>query len=247
MRFYLTLCLLAGAVSAQTPATFAVASIKVASPDARGYSLRPLPGRLSAENVTLKQLIAEAWNVYDFQVSGGPKWVDSERFDVEAKTGQPATARKDLRVMLQSLLTEGFALKIRRETKDESVYALVTAKGGPKLEAAKDPRGDAMFRVYQRRRIEAKNVPLDHLTEVLTWLMGKPVLDRTGLEGAFDYTLEWNPDEQQLRSSEAPVEADGRLPSLDAALQQQLGLKMISRKETLDAVVIENAARPAAN
>jgi uncharacterized protein (TIGR03435 family) len=246
MRSLCALCLLAAAASAQTP-TFAVASIKAASPDARGYSLHPLPGRLVAENVTLKQLIAEAWHVYDFQISGGPKWIDSDRFDVEAKTGAPATPHRDLRLMLQALLVERFALRVRHEDKEVSVYELVPAKGGPRLQPTKDPNGDAMFRVYQRRQVESHNAPLDHLTEVLTWLMGKPVLDRTSLEGAFDYKLEWNPDEQQLRSNEAPVDSDGRLPSLDSALQQQLGLKLIARKEMMDTIVAENAVRPAAN
>jgi uncharacterized protein (TIGR03435 family) len=81
----------------------------------------------------------------------------------------------------------------------------------------------------------------------LRWLLGRPVLDRTGLEGSFDYKLEWSPDETQLRSQEAPPETDGNAPSLAAALQQQVGLKLVSRKGPADLIVVEKAKRPRAN
>jgi uncharacterized protein (TIGR03435 family) len=81
----------------------------------------------------------------------------------------------------------------------------------------------------------------------LTWLLGRPVLDRTGLEGSFDCKLEWSPDETQLRSPEAPPETDGNAPSLAAALQHQLGLKLISRKGPVDRIVVEKAERPTTN
>src|SRR5262245_19458163 len=97
---------------------FDVASIKPARPDARGYSIRPFPGRLSAENVTLKLLIAEACHVYDFQISG-PKWIDSERYDLEAKIdGALPASKAQLRSMLQRLLADRFGLSVRRESKE---------------------------------------------------------------------------------------------------------------------------------
>ena len=99
--------LLAGSAWAQTAppaaASFDAASIKPAKADARGYSIRPLPGRLEAENVTLQQLIAEAYHVYDFQIAG-PKWTASDRYDLEAKTGAgPPATRTQLRELLQKL------------------------------------------------------------------------------------------------------------------------------------------------
>src|SRR5215472_17925966 len=93
-------------------AAFDVASIKPAKPDARGYSIRPFPGRLAAENVTLKLLIAEAYHVYDFQISG-PKWIDVDRFDVEGKiSGDVPPSRTQLRSMLQRLLADRFGLSV---------------------------------------------------------------------------------------------------------------------------------------
>lgn len=244
MRTLLAACLLASIGHAQT---FAVASIKAANPDTRGYSIRPLPGRLVAQNVTLAQLIAEAWHVYDFQVSGGPKWVVADRFDVEGKAAGDNPTRAELRAMLQNLLEERFGLRVRHEAKDAAVLVLVTARGGSKLQPPKDPAAPAVFRIFQRRQVTSQNAPLEQLTEVLTWVMGKPVVDRTALTGAFDYKLEWSPDEQQVRSGEAPPDAAGSNPSLVAALQQQLGLRLIARREPVEAVIVESAARPAVN
>jgi len=228
-------------------AAFDVASIKPAKPDARGYSIRPFPGRLSAENVTLKLLIADAYHVYDFQISG-PKWIDSDRYDLEAKiAGDVPTSRTQLRSMLQRLLADRFGLSVHRESKEMSVYMLEADKGDTKLQPARHPDRPVMFRVFQRRQITAENAPLEHLTETLTWILGRPVLDRTGLEGSFDYKLEWSPDETQLRSQEAPPETDGNVPSLAAALQQQVGLRLVSRKGPVDLIIVEKAERPREN
>lgn len=232
----------------ETAAAFDSASIKPARPEARGYSIRPLPGRLSAENITLKLLIAEAYHVYDFQVSGGSKWVDSERYDVEAKAaGDAAPNRSQLRAMLQNLLADRFGLTLRHESKEMPVFVLEAGKGGSKLRPAMHPDVPVMFQVFQRRQIVAENAPLDHLTDVLTWLLGRPVLDRTGLEGGFDYKLEWVPDELQLQSQEAPPQTDGNAPPLGVALQQQLGLRLASAREPVTLLTVEKAQKPSEN
>jgi uncharacterized protein (TIGR03435 family) len=232
---------------AQSPA-FDAASIKAAQPGARGYSIRPLPGRVSAENVTLKLLIAEAYAVHDFQVSGGPKWIDADRYDVEAKaSGDAPPARKQLRAMLQSLLADRFGLTVRHETREMPVYFLEAAKGGPRVQTPKRPGAPVGFRIFQRRQITAENAPLENLTEALTWLVGKPVLDRTGLQGSFDYQLDWSPDDLQLQSLEAPAQYDGNAPSLGTALQRQMGLKLVPQTGPVDLIAVEHAERPSAN
>jgi uncharacterized protein (TIGR03435 family) len=196
----------------------------------------------------LKLLISEAYHVYDFQISGGPKWIDSDRYDVEAKaTGDAPPTRNQLRAMLQKLLADRFGLTVRHERKEMPVYVLHAAKDGPRLQPARNPDAPIMFRVSQRRHITAENAPLENLTDVLTWLLGKPVLDRTGLEGTFDYTLEWSPDGLQLQSQEAPAQADDKAPSLGGALQQQLGLRLSSGKDRVELVAVEKAERPSAN
>ena len=240
----------AGLLSAQPSApAFDSASIKPAQSGARGFSIRPLPGRLSAQNVTLKQLIAEAWHIHDYQVSGGPKWADSDRYDLEAKAAGASDppGEKQLMAMLQTLLQQRFSLTVRLETRDQAVYDLEPARGGPKLQPATDPSAPEMFRVFQRHQVTSTNAPLSRLTETLSWLLGRPVYDQTGLTGRFDYKFEWAPDDLQLRSDESPVTAEGALPSLGSALQEALGLRLLSKRGPVEIVNIEKAEKPAPN
>jgi uncharacterized protein (TIGR03435 family) len=238
--------LLAGFAHAQA---FDAVSIKPAQTGARGYSIRPLPGRLSIQNTSLKQLVAAAYHVDDYQVTGGPKWVDAERFDIEAKapdSGKPPSD-KELMIMLQKMLEQRFAMTIRRDTREQQVYALQPGKNGPKLQPTKDTAVPVQFRVVQRHLITAVNAPLQHLVETLQWVLGRPVLDQTGLTGPFDYKLEWAPDDLQLRSDESPVQSEGSLPSLGSALQETLGLRLLSQKGPVEIITIESASRPAGN
>jgi uncharacterized protein (TIGR03435 family) len=233
---------------ANAQSAFDAASIKPAAPGTRGYSIRPLGNRLSAQNVTLKMLIGEAYHVYNFQISGGPKWIDSDRYDIEAKAvGDAPPTAGQIRAMLQKLLADRFALVIRRESKDTAVLSLEAAKSGPKIEKARRPAAPVTFRVFQRRQITAENASLDRLVEALNVLLGKPVIDRTGLTGTFDYKLEWSPDERQAPSSEAPPEVDGSSPPISSALQEQLGLRLVSTRAPLDLIVVEKAEKPSAN
>lgn len=231
------------------PALFDSASIKPAATGIHGFSIRPLPGRFSAQNVTLRQLIGAAWHLPDYQVSGGPKWIDADRFDLEAKAPEAATppTDKELMVMLQGLLAERFGLAVRHDTRDLPIYSLEPAKGGPKLGPTADPAAAVQFRVLQRHQITAVNAPLKDLTETLSWVLGRRVFDRTGLTGAFDYKLEWAPDDLQLRSDESPVANNGTLPSLGAALKETLGLKLTSQKGPVEMLAIEKAEKLTGN
>jgi uncharacterized protein (TIGR03435 family) len=233
--------------TASSPA-FDTASIKPAPADARGYSIQPLPGRLHASNSTLKQLIGAAWQIYDFQISGGPKWIDSDKYDIEAKApegSRPTNAQ--LGAMLQELLAQRFQLEFRRETRDLPVYVLEVAKGGPKFQASKDPQAAPYFRVFQRRQITARTAPLAWLMEPLSILLGRPVLDKTGVTGVYDFTLEWMPDEAQVRSGETTVSTDSSNPSLGAALLEQLGLKLQGQKGPVQILIVERAEKASVN
>ena len=227
---------------------FEVASIKPSKPGTRGYSIQPLPGRLTASNTTLKMLIAAAYRVYDFQVSGGPKWLDSDRYDIEGKAqGETSPTKAQLMVMLQKLLADRFSLEFHRETKVLPVYSLEVAKGGPKFQQSKDPEGTPYFRLFQRRQITAQRAPLAFLVETLSQLLGRPALDNTGLTGVFDFKLEWTPDEIQVRSTDTPPPTDENVPSLTAALQEQMGLKLVSQKGPVEMLVVDGAAKASEN
>jgi uncharacterized protein (TIGR03435 family) len=225
-----------------------VASVKPAKPGTRGYSIQPLPGRLHAANTSLRMLVSAAYDVYDFQISGGPKWADDDRYDVEVKAqGDTRPTKAQLKVMLQKVLADRFSLEFHRETKTLPVYALELAQGGPKFQQSKETEGDPYFRLFQRRQITAQRANLSLLTETLSELLGRPVLDKTGLQGIFDFKLEWTPDATQVRSSDQPASDDDNIPSLSGAVQEQLGLKLLSQKGPVEILVIARAEKPTEN
>jgi bla regulator protein BlaR1 len=232
---------------AEAAAAFDVASIKPSKPGTRGFSINPLPGgRFTTSNTTLKMLISTAYRIYDFQVSGGPNWLDSYRVDIQAKADAGAKPEQ-LRAMLQKLLADRFGLGVHRETRELPTYALVVAKSGPKIQQSKDAEGTPEFRVFMRSRITAKRASLSLLTEALAMLLSRPVSDKTGLQGGFEYKLEWTPDQSQTRGNDDPLPPDPDRPSIFVALQEQLGLKLESQKGPVEIIVIDRAEKPSEN
>jgi len=225
--------------------------------------LRPRAGGLRIEGATLKNLIAIAYDVREFTVSGGPGWVGSDRFDIDArvesapsgKAGQTDQAKlqtsgQQIRECLKSLLVERFELAIHRETKEENVYALVLAKNGPKFSEAK-PDSKPLIR-RQEGLITGQAVPMQMLALNLANSMGRTVLDRTGLAGKYDFKLEWNREAAPGASSAqadsgSPLDPDTRGPSIFAALQEQLGLRIETQKAPVETLLMDHVAKPSAN
>ena len=216
------------ALAAQTP-VFEVASIKPHKPDPTGSGgLSAQHGRLNFINVTVKNLITSAYELHDFQVSGGPAWIDSERYDLVAKAENDAGG-KELWMMVRPLLAERFKLAVHQETREMQVYALVVAKGGPKLQAVENGNGGLTSRLGQ---VSATAVPVSRLADFLAGprlQLGHPVVDRTGLSGSFTFTLQWTPDD------------------LFSALQEQLGLKLEASKGMVNVIVVDHAEKPSEN
>jgi len=242
--------LLSASAGAQS---FEVASIKPsppASPDRliSGFQT-PGGGRFNAISASLRMLIIFAYNVKDFQVSGGPGWANSERYDIVAKGDGNAT-RPEVRLMLQALLKDRFKLALRNETKDAPIYELVVAKGGSKIQE---------YTVSVRQRIArtgagkivAQKASLAMFAEVLEMVAGRPVVDKTGLPSTYTFKLDWTPDvgERGLPGPVPPDVAspDPNGPSLFAALQEQLGLRLQSAKGSVESLVIEEAEKPSEN
>jgi uncharacterized protein (TIGR03435 family) len=220
MRFLLAIVVAWGLAMGQAQRTaFEVVSVKIARPGTRGSGIVPTAAGVKMQNVTVKDMIGAAYHVYDMQIAGGPKWIESDRYDVEAKApGDRVADKEQRRAMMRAMLEERFGLSVHEKQQEMQAFLLETGKNGSKVPMAKDPAAPVVFRVYQRRQVTSVNAPLDYLTEALTWMIGRPVLDRTGLEGNFDYKLEWTPDEFQMRSGDAPVSSDADAPSLEAAL-----------------------------
>ena len=260
--------------NAQAKPQFEVASIKPSAPDARGMFIRPGPGGgVSITNMTLKEMIVLAWRVQSFQISAGPAWIDSVHYDVTAKP-ESRPAPLEIPLMLQALLEERFQLAIRRETKELPIYALVLARkdgklgsglkeskeGGctppdpnkppPPLKPGERPNlgcGGAMMGL---RSYKGVRVPVANLAPGLSRLLGRTVVDKTGLTGNFDIDVEWTPDETQALQPTPGIPAPPTSvagPSIFTAFQEQLGLKLESQKGPVEILVIERAEKPSDN
>jgi uncharacterized protein (TIGR03435 family) len=234
---------------AQSPA-FEVASVKLnrLGGDRGGISL--LPGRITVSNMTLKGLVRYAYDVRDIQISGGPPWFDSDRWDIAA-TATGTITDEERRQMLQTLLADRFQLTLRLESKELPVYALTLAKSGSKMKPNPDekpPRLQMGASVKGLLKLNGEDAPVSRLAAVLVAQVGRIVVDRTGLEGRFDFSLEWVPDAANLPSINGakmvPAE-DG--PSLFTAVQEQLGLRLESTKAAVEVLVIDRAQKAAEN
>ena len=229
----------------QAPAlSFDVASVK---PNASGDSHAHVGhkgGTFEMTNVTLKSCITVAYGVADAQVAG-PAWLESERYDIVAKSSSDAgDDRHTLR--LRTLLADRFKLAVHRETRDASVYELVAARNGPKLKPDPSGEGDDSMS-SQRGHLTARGVTMARLAG----FRGSPraaldhlVLDKTGIEGVFSFTLDWTPDDSPAASSpQGPPKRSEKWPSLLSALQEQLGLKLEARRAPVESIVIDHVEK----
>ncbi|MBZ5601510.1 MAG: TIGR03435 family protein [Acidobacteriia bacterium] len=221
------------AQSAESRPAFEVASIKPGDASRR-HGFPMLAGaRVVATNVTAKTLIEIAYDVRKPQVSGGPNWLDSEGFDIEAKSARSLSGPQ-MRLMLQSLLADRFKLTLHRETREQPVYDLVVAKGGPKLKAA-DPKEAGALRVG-KGQVTGMKAPMSWLAQFLSGeALDRLVIDQTGLGGEYDFTLQWTPD------------ASADSPSIFTAVQEQLGLQLRAEKGPVEVLVVDRLEKPSAN
>jgi uncharacterized protein (TIGR03435 family) len=242
--------LLSASAGAQS---FEVASIKPsppASPDRQIAGVQaPGGGRLNTFSASLRMLIMFAYNVKDFQVSGGPRWANSETYDIVAK-GDGNVTRPQLRLMLQALLKDRFKLALRHETKDAPIYELVVAKGGSKIQ---EDTASARQRIARTGAgtVIAQKASLAMFAELLGTITGRPVVDKTALPSTYSFKLDWTPEvgERGLPGPARPdvVPPDSNGPSLFTALQEQLGLRLQSAKGPVESLVIEEAEKPTEN
>jgi uncharacterized protein (TIGR03435 family) len=214
----------------QTQSEFAVASVKL-NVTGGGSGTRTGHGRLTATNSSIRALLKVAYKLKDFQIEG-PSWIDDWHYDIEAKADGEVD-NLTLGVMLQGLLQKRLALTIRRETREMSAYALVPGKSGTKLRPSELPSG-AATRVSDGK-LTAQGVNMGQLAEQLSRYVDKPVFDKTETPGRFDLVLEAS--ELRDPGAAASSEPDGE-PSIFAALQDQLGLKLEARKFPVEVVVV---------
>jgi uncharacterized protein (TIGR03435 family) len=242
MRHTISVLLVIACVSpiagAQTPAkepAFEVATVKPSGRDSPPMSIQLLPGgRLVTANTSLTMLINWAFSLDDGRLFGAPKGADSARFDVVAKMPENIAGRGQVQLMMRALLAERFKLAVHRETRELTSYALVTDEGGPKIKVfAQTELPDANpFRMSAAGMMTGTRVTTDMLATVLSSQLGRPVENRTGITGAFDFTLNWRPDERSA--------VDDDRASLSTAIREQLGLRLLAQKAAVDVIVIDH-------
>ena len=230
------------------PPSFEVASVKLNKLDTRGF-IGPTPAAkafrgFAATNARLKVLIMLAYGISEQQLSGGPGWIESDGFDIEAKAENP-TSYQQIHLMLQTLLADRFQLKLRRETREEPVYALVVEKESPTLHPNEDGAPPLITAGGNPAVIVCRNIPMSRLAWMLSGpqQVGRPVLDKTGLEGGYDFELVFS------RISSKPQDAgphDGSGPSIVTAVRK-LGLNLVSQRGPCEYFMIEHVEKPSEN
>ena len=242
------------AQSGTAPKDFEVVSIKPADPSMRMVQMQLAPGgRFTASGVTLRLLLQRCYSVRDFQISGAPSWAGSDRYEINAKAedGQRNITPEQISMMLRGVLTDRFKLTFHRETKEGAVYFLVPGKGGPKLKESESSGEERSQQVrIGRGMIDLKAASIENLVNQLSNQLGRPVIDKTGLTGLYDFKLEWTPDAPvgpAIRGVDDAPPADAPGPTVFTALQETLGLKLETGKGPVEYLVIDKVEKPTEN
>jgi len=256
-------CVSVATIAAQSAPAFDVASVKPNKSGSPTSSGRSTKGSVDFRNMQLRFLISNAFGVRPTRVIGGPGWIDTERYDIAARAPENTTDEQ-LSLMLRRLLVERFRLAAKMESREQPAYALVLAREdgrlGPNLLMSVDcdkraqfppapprpgatqlaamPCGSRRWNDGRETVIQAGAQPIARLARFLDGMNNREVLERTNLSGTFTFELRFAPPTLSDAST------DAGLPSLFAALDEQLGLKLESTRAPVDVVVIDSVERP---
>lgn len=245
-------------MAADANPSFEVATIKPSEPGRQGKGVTLRGTHFIAINTDMNDLIAFAYGLHAKQILGAPDWFGTEAFDIDGVPDMPGRpSLKQMQTMVQKLLADRCALKFHREQKELSVYAIRVAGGGPKLtKTTAGPDDLEGFGFRGLGDLVARNLSLAGFA---TWMqatvMDRPVVDQTGLQGKYDFTLKWLPDDSQFaqmgRAAAAIPKPAGddpnSPPSLYTAVQEQLGLKIDATKAPDEVIVIDHVEKPSPN
>ena len=260
LRRYIALALVLASIaaaSAQAPATFEVASVK-ANKSGDNQVTISWQGGVTMINVPLRAIVQFAYNINTLsRIVGHPDWTNVERFDIQARPPDGMSGVEQMRSMLQALLADRFKLVARFEKRELQSYALVKARSdgalGPNLKPSTTecvgPRGEKTPLAIQcglqggaAGTARLVGVPMSQLAPLVSMVVGRPVVDRTGLAGNYDLELRFSSE-----PTAAGPQPDSAAPSIFTALQEQLGLKLDAQRELADVLVIDRIDRPTEN
>jgi uncharacterized protein (TIGR03435 family) len=234
---------------AATPA-FEVATIKPTDLALGVKWIRMPPnGELTTRGTSLKDLIQFAYGLHPNLIGGTSGWMESERYDVIGKPEPGKTPREDeLKAMLRTLLADRFKLTCHRAPKDTSVYVLVSAKSGLKMKERRPVDGASASLSFQGARLPGRNVSISMLADALqAVVLDRPVVDGTGLKGNYDFDLVWTPGPDEFGGRGSAVPSDASAPDIFTAIQEQLGLRLDSRKTPVESLIVDHAEKPSDN
>jgi uncharacterized protein (TIGR03435 family) len=245
------------AMAADASPVFEVATIKPSQPGRPGKLIRVQTGRhISTLNTSLSDLISFAYGVHAHQITGGPDWLETDKYDLAAQPdGEGEPNDKQWKMMLQKLLADRFKLTFHHDKKELTVYAIVVGKTGSKLTKSEgDPNGLPGLFFRGLGALNARNATMTDFAGVMqSAVLDRPVVDQTELPGRYDFKLNWTPDENQFGGlgMRPPAPADNADPAanpdLFTAIQEQLGLRLKPAKEPVDVLVIDRVEKPSAN
>jgi uncharacterized protein (TIGR03435 family) len=243
--------------------SFEVSAVKVSKADESGSNSMLKDGRFTASNTTLKTLIAyQGYSVPASRILGGPKWLETQRFDMDAKMDEeaatrllalpPEERRKQTLAMFQKFLADRFKLAVHWESRELPVYALVLSKKGSALRKTTEPEGQTGSSAGNGTlKTTGQTLPqlADTLTRELARELGRPVIDKTGVTGRYDFELKWTPaeGERPLADEKGMDGIADAGTSIFTAMQEQMGLKLESAKSAVPVLVIDHAEMPAEN
>jgi uncharacterized protein (TIGR03435 family) len=228
---------------------FEVASVKPSETPAMMFTVLP-GGRLTARSVPLRFIIRTAYQLQSDQIVGGPDWLDRDRFDITAKAADAAAPARDVLWMLQTLLADRFKLALHNDTRELPVYALIATdrnRAAPGFRATTCPDPDIDLRqprpcaniATPRYALTLRGMPMAQLLPLLSPIVSRVVVDRTGLADRYDIDLKWSPE---LAAGGVPADPD--TPNIFTAIQEQLGLRLEASRAPIDVLVIDRVERP---
>jgi uncharacterized protein (TIGR03435 family) len=246
-EFKLGVMFLGIALAVSAAPEFDAASVRLNHESGKRGALSFTPGRFTATALSVRSIILTAYSLKDYQLSEGPGWTTSEAYDVVGTAAGPAT-EAELRVMLQALLRDRFQLSVSHGQKELPVYALVVGKNGPKLKPAEGRPETRLAETGPGLTFKSTSMPA-----FAAYLMnlgpvdGRPVVDRTGLAGTFDFTILISDSQTSTLAPDETKKAIRAWPSLFADVQEQLGLKLEAQKAQTDFLTIDRVAKPSEN
>lgn len=237
---------------AQPVDKFAVSTIKPSRPETP-YAVVVQGRRFFTRHTSVKDLMAYAYMMHIRQIAGGPAWIESETFDVEAETDRDAKLTQPVaRAMVQQLLADRFQLAMHRDRKELSVYAITAGNEASGMKkSAGNPQGFGTIGYQLYGEIEVTNATMAEFANLLQrYVLDRPVLDETGIEGRYDLKASWTADTWQFsgRGNQTPRPGPAPdLPDIFTAFREQLGLRLTAKKDLAPVRLVDRVERPGAN